>query len=215
MHKTIWVVSVLLMSCSIEATPEPSTATTQQAIGGHTTVIRVNGSSATVLLVDDDGTNGFLTVTEDQISGTSALDFSYATPDPTNPDIAILYQGAGQIPNSAYTQGGTSASLDFTTGGSFEATRCVVNLVTAEFECAPAEPLTFDLTWTQNGFGSVHEKCKRTETMGPVTTRINSEFTTVTATVDGAWGAHSSTDLNGELTDSQSRTYLREITTLF
>jgi hypothetical protein len=215
MRKFIWVVSVLLMSCSIDSVPEPGTGTTQQAVAGNTTVITVNGSSSTVLLVDDDGTNGFLTVTEDQVSGTSALDFSYATPDPTNPDIAILYQGAGEIPNSAYTQSGTSASLNFTTGGSFEATRCVVNLVTAEFVCAPSEPLTFDLTWTQNGFGSVHEKCRRTETLGPVTTRINSEFTTVTANVDGTWGAHSSTGLGGELTDSGSKTYIREITTLF
>lgn len=215
MRKFIWVVSVLLMSCSLESLPEPSTGSTQQAVQGNTTVITVNGSSATVLLVDDDGTNGFLTVTEDQVAGTSALDFSYATPDPTNPDLAILYQGAGEIPNGAYTQGGTSASLNFTTGGSFEVTRCVVNLVTAEFVCAPSEPLTFNLTWTQNGFGSVHERCRRVETMGPVTTKINSEFTTVTATVDGTWGAHTSTDLNGELTDSESRTYIREITTLF
>jgi hypothetical protein len=215
MHKSIWVVSVLLMSCSMDATPEPETGSTEQAVHANKTVINVNGNSATVMLFDTDGTNGFLTVTEDQIAGTSALDFSYAAPDPNDPNFAILYQGAGQIPNSAYTQTATTASLNFTTGGSYEATRCVVDLTFGTFVCAPAEPLTFHLTWTQNGFGTIHEKCKREETMGPVTTKINTEFTTVTANVSGTYGAHTASNLSGELTDSENKTYIREITTLF
>ena len=215
MRKTIWVVSVLLMSCSMDSVEEPETGSTEQLVQGNKTVINVNGNSASVMLFDTDGTNGFLTVTEDQVAGTSALDFSYATPDPNDPNFAILYQGAGQIPNSAYTNNGTSASLNFTTGGDFEATRCVVDLTFGTFVCAPAEPLTFDLTWTQNGFGSIHEKCKREETMGPVTTKMKTEFTTVTANVNGTYGSHTASNLSGELTDSESRTYIREITTLF
>ena len=169
---------------------------------------------STVLLFDPDGTNGFLTVTEDQINHTAGLDFSYATPDPSDPDFADLYQGAGDIPTSAYTHSNTAAHLSLTTPPPF-VTHCRVDLLNGTFVCEEAAPLTFDLSWAQDGFGRIHEVTKRDEAMGPVTTKVKAEFTTVTARVSGTWGGHTSSSLSGDLTDSESRTYIREITTAF
>jgi hypothetical protein len=210
------VVAVLLVAtgCSMEATPEEATTSTEQAVKKHQTrtTISVNGRSATVQLLDAEGTNGFLTATEDQIANTVALDFSWATPDPTNPDLAILYQGAGEIPLGAFTQTATSAHLNLTTAADYPINRCVIDLNTGSATCAPGAPLTFDLTWAQNGFGRVEERTKRKEILGPVTTKMNAEFVTVTATINGTWGGRSSPDLGGDLTDSESKTYIREIT---
>ncbi len=205
---------LFMTACSMEAAQDPETGTRQQSVSqaGQTTTILVNGRSASVNLVDDAGTNGFLTVTQDQIANTTALDFSYATPDATNPDLAILYQGAGAIPNSAFTQGTSTAHLALTTPVDYAITRCVVNLNTGDFACAPSTALTFDLTWLRNGFGTVHEKTRRVETLGPVTTKVNAEFSTATASVDGTFGGRTASSLSGELTDSESRTYIREIT---
>ena len=213
MRTTIFLLTALTAACSNTTMPEP-TASTAQAVQSNTTTIRVNGASASVLLVDSDGTNGFLTVTEDEVAGTVALDFSYATPDPDEPDFADLYQGAGEIPSSAVTLTDSSAHLSLTTPPPF-VTHCRVDLVNGTFVCEEAAPLTFDLSWEQNGFGSIHEVTRREETLGPVTTKLRAEFTTVTATVSGTWGGHTSSSLSGDLTDSQSRTYIREIVTLF
>jgi hypothetical protein len=211
------VVAVLLLAtgCSIEGTPEVDTGSSEQAVKKHKTVtqIIVNGRSATVQLLDAQGTNGFLTATEDQIAHTVALDFSWATPDPMNPDFAILYQGAGAIPLSAFTQTATSAHLNLTTPTvGYPINRCVIDLNNGTATCAEAAPLTFNVTWAQNGLGSIEEKTKRKEILGPVTTKVTAEFTTVTATINGTWGGRSSPNLGGDLTDSQSKTYIREIT---
>ncbi len=207
-------VMLFLTACSLDAASDLETGSRQQSVtqSGQTTTILVNGRSASVNLVDGAGTNGFLTVTQDQIANTTALDFSYATPDATNPDLAILYQGAGAIPNSAFTVGTSTARLALTTPADYSVTRCVVNLNTGGFTCAPSGPLGFDLSWVKNGFGTVHEKTKRVETLGPVTTKVNAEYTTATATVDGTFGGRMATSLGGDLTDSESRTYIREIT---
>ncbi|CAN5853893.1 hypothetical protein BH11MYX3_BH11MYX3_10510 [soil metagenome] len=198
----------------MEAAQDPDTGTRQQAItqSGTKTTIYVNGRSASVNLVDDAGTNGFLTVTQDLVTNTTALDFSYATPDATDPDLAILYQGAGAIPNSAFTLGTSSAHLALTTPAGYAINRCLVNLNTGDFTCAPSAALTFDLTWLRNGFGTVDEKTKRVETLGPVTTKVNAEFSTATATITGSFGGRTADSLSGELTDSHSKTYIREIT---
>lgn len=214
MRTTILVMTALTAACSQTTMPEP-TGSTAQAVAGNTTQIRVNGQSASVLLVGDDGTNGFLAVTEDQINDTTGLDFSWATPDPADPDFADLYQGAGEIPSTAYAHTGTSASLSLTTPPSFIVTHCRVNVITGEFTCEESGPLSFDLAWTANGFGSIEEKLQRTEKLGPVTTRLKAEFTMITAAVAGSYGGHTASSLNGDLTDSESRTYIREITTAF
>ncbi|MGB5473403.1 MAG: hypothetical protein WBQ78_07990 [Gammaproteobacteria bacterium] len=148
----------------------------------------------------------------DEIADTSALEFSYATPYETDTDLVILIHGAGEIPNGAYTTTATSAHLAVTTPTEFLVIRCVVNLITADFNCAPTTPVTFDLTWVRNGLGSVLEKTKRTETLGPVTTKFKGEYVSVAATVNGIWNGHSPADLAGNLLDSQSTTHIREIT---
>ncbi|MBL0219681.1 MAG: hypothetical protein IPQ07_38175 [Myxococcales bacterium] len=215
MQKISTVLLVLLMGCSVESPPE-STSTEAVARKNKTvTSIIVNGRSAYAALLDDQGTNGFLAATRDQVANTSGLDFSWATPDPTNPDLAILYQGAGEIPNAAFTQNGTTATLNLTTPADYPINRCVINMNDGTFTCAASGPLTFNVSWVQNGFGSVHETTKRVETLGPVTTKVKAEFTTVTATVNGTWGGRSSPDLGGDLTDSESKTSIREITVAF
>ncbi len=215
MQKLSTVLLVLLIGCSVES-PSDSTSTEAVARKNKTvTSIIVNGRSATVALLDSAGTNGFLTATQDQVANTSGLDFSWATPDATNPDLAILYQGAGEIPNAAFTQNATTAHLNLTTPAAFAINRCVINLNDGTFTCAASAPLTFNLSWLQNGFGSVQETTKRVETLGPVTTKVKAEFTTVTATINGTWGGRSSPNLGGDLTDSQSKTYIREITVAF
>jgi len=214
MRKAVTMLVVLSAGCSMEAMSE-DTASSEQAVKKKTstvTKITVNGRSASTFLIDDAGTNGFLTVTEDQVAGTIGLDFSYATPDAANPDLAILFQGAGEIPSGSFAQTASSAHLNLTTPVDYAINRCVININTAEYTCAATTPLAFDVTWAQNGLGSVHEQTRRRETLGPVTTKVNAEFTTVTATVTGTWGGRSAPELTGELTDSESKTYIREIT---
>ena len=210
------VVGVLSVACST-STPT-STSSTEQAVKKHqnnVTRIIVNGQSASVPLLDSAGTNGFLTVTRDQVANTTGLDFSWATPDATNADLMILFQGAGQIPNSSFTQNASSAQLSLTTPADYGVFECIVNINTGDYTCAATAPLVFDLTWLQDGFGSIHETTKRVETLGPVTTKVNAEYTTVTATVNGTWGGRSSPNLSGSLTDSGSKTYIREITVAY
>ena len=213
MRPIILLLTAITTACSNQPMPEP-TSSTAQAVTSTTTQIRVNGQSASVLLVDSDGTNGFLTVTEDQINDTTGLDFSWATPDPSDPDFADLYQGAGEIPNTAYSHTATTASLSLTTPPPF-VTHCRVDLFNGTFVCEESAPLTFNLSWATNGFGSIEERTQRTEKLGPVTTRFKAEFTTLTAGVSGTYGGHTASNLNGDLTDSQSKTYIREITTAF
>ena len=208
--------SVLLLfitACSIEATPDEGTASTEQAVKKNTTVtqIRVNGRSASAMLLDAQGTNGFLAATEDQIANTFGLDFSWATPDATG-SSAILYQGAGEIPAGAFTLTASAASLNLTTPVGYVVTRCEIDLNDGTYTCAPSGPIAFNLTWARNGLGSIEEKNKRKEVLGPVTTKVTSEYTTLTAGVNGTWGGRSSPNLTGDLTDSQSKTYIREIT---
>ena len=108
---------------------QSATRSTAQATKKHQNVTRiiVNGRSAYVGLLDSDGTNGFLTVTQDQLANTVGLDFSYATPDAVNPDLAILFQGSGQIPNSSFTESASSAQLSVTTPADYPINRCVID----------------------------------------------------------------------------------------
>jgi len=186
-------------------------ATTQAPNGAKKTTILVQGRSVFVILFDSTtDTNGFLNASQDLITNTSALDFAYAFQHPTDPDLSILIQGAGKIPNSAFTTTATTANLQLTTP--FPTTRCVVSLETGDFTCGPGDPVTFNLTWTQDGLFTVHEKTKRTETMGPVTTKSNGEFDQRSATINGTWDGHVATNLLGDLLDTQGTTASREIT---
>jgi len=216
------LLALSFLAAAISSAPEVTnaqyaTGSAAQAAKKHQNVTRiiVNGRSATVFLLDSAGTNGFLTVTQDQIANTVGLDFSYATPDAVNPDLMILFQGSGQIPNSSFTESASSAQLSVTTPADYPINRCVIDQNTGYATCAPSSPLAFDMTWLQNGFGNIHEQIKRVETLGPVTTKVNAEYTTVTATVNGTWGGRSAPDLSGDLTDSGGKTYIREITVAY
>jgi hypothetical protein len=202
----------LLLTFGGACAQDDVTATTEQAVHHqNVTKIVVNGQFAEVLLVDNaTSTNGGLTASHDEVAGTSALDFSWAFPDPSNADQVIMYQGAGNIPNSAFTTSLTTAHLHVTTP--FQVTRCVINNTTGDSTCAPSTPITFDLTWTRNGVASTTEKTKRIETLGPVTTKFKGEFSSVTANTSGQWDTHTATNLSGTLLDTESTTTIREIT---
>lgn len=206
--------------------PQPVTCCANAAVAGTVqgpggapgTTIRVNGRSASMFLVDGDGTNGFLNVGEDQIANTVALDFSYGTPHPIDPDLFLLVQGAGEIPNSAFTITPNPTSAHFasghlavTTPDSYFVNQCVLNLVTAEYVCEAGPPVTFDLTWVKNGIGTVREQLHRHETFGPFTTTFHGAYTSVTATVNGTWDGFTSAGMAGDLLDTQGRTGMREI----
>ncbi len=189
---------------------QASMETSQAPKGGTKTTIRVNGRSADMFLIDiDTGTNGFLNASKDQIANTSALDFSYVTPDATDPDIVILIQGAGEIPNGSFTITSTSAHLQLTTP--FPVNRCVVNTIDGTFTCAPTTPSTFDLTWTKNSVGSLFQKITTIQTLGPVTTRVKGQFSSLMASVDGTWDGHLADGQSGNLVDSHSKTVTREV----
>ena len=161
------VLDIALPTTSAAAAAEPTgpvSMTMSQAPNRATvTDIKVNGQFAELLLVDTDGiaTNGVLTASKDIVANTSALDFSYAYVDPTNQDQVILIVGAGEIPNTALTITATIAhtstahlAVTVTSSTAFMLNRCVINLATGLFECAPPASKSFDLTWTTNGLGN-------------------------------------------------------------
>lgn len=205
----LWPV-VILAACvddSVVESSQQGSITHETNSRCSVTRIRVNGKSADVLLVD--GATGFLNASRDEIANTTALDFSYASPDPADPNFVILFQGAGAIPNSALTLTMASAHLAVTTP--FEVTRCRVNQTDGTFVCAATSPVAFDLTWARNGVASVYEKTTRIETLGPVETKIRGEFSSVTATVSGTFGGHTAVANQGNLLDTESVTVTREI----
>ena len=193
------------------AASQASVETAQAAKGATVTKIRIIGRSADMFLIDNDtGTNGFLNASKDQIAETSALDFSYVTPDSSDPDLVILIQGAGEIPNSSFTITSTTARLTLTTP--FPVTRCVVNTADGTFTCDPTTPSTFDLTWVRNGVGGLFTKATTIQTLGPVTTKVTGQFESLIANVNGTWDGHTSVDQSGNLVDTRSRTLTREVT---
>jgi len=187
------------------AAPQPSASA-----GDSVTTIRVNGDSGFVNLSDPvTGSNGFLNVGRDRVGNTTALDFSYVTPT-SNPDIVILVQGAGEIPNSAFTTTNTTADLNVVTP--FPVIRCEIHLVTGDFSCADTDPVAFDLTWVVNGYETVQEHISRLETLGPLTVRFAGSFDQRSALVNGSWTDNSAVDVSGNLLDTRGMTVLREIT---
>lgn len=207
-----WAVALVCASaCAFdEAEPEPGTETTAQAVAGVTT-IHVNGRFAFVLLNEGDETNGALTASKDQLANTSALDFAYVEPHPTDPNVLVFIQGAGQIPNNAFSINGQAAALHFTT--TFPISRCEVDETTGQIiVCGDGAPIRFDLSWVNDGFGDIHEKTKRREVFGPVTTKFEGELKQRTARIDGTWTGHAAVDLTGNLLQTVNTTITREIT---
>ena len=198
--------AVLLLTLSAS---QASVQTTRSAQGGTVTRIRVNGLGADVLL-SDGNTNGYLLASRDQLTNTSALDFSYAFPHETDPDLVVLLSGAGAIPNSAFTTSQTTAHLSVTT--TFPITRCVINLISGDYTCGETTARTFDLSWTRNGFSTQYERTQRLTTFGPVTTRFHGAFSILSATISGNFDGHEASVNSGNLLDSQSNSVTREIT---
>lgn len=182
----------------------------QAANGGTVTRIRTNGHVAQANL-SDGGANGYLLASRDLVSGTSALDFSYAAFSPDNPDLVFLIQGAGEIPNSAFTnaQNWTSARLAVTTA--FPVIRYEINLVTGEITSGPWSPVTFDLTWVPNSFFTSVEHVESVQTFGPVKRYFRGAFSQVSASVSGTWGGYTQTNGSGNLQDTKNNTVEREI----
>jgi hypothetical protein len=203
---TILSAAVMLTGSVSQAQVEKSQSTN----GSTVTRIRTHGRVADVIL-SDGSYNGFLSVSRDDITGTTALDFSFATRSPDDPNIAFFWSGVGEIPNSAFTINatGSSAHLEVTTP--FPVTRCDVNFKTGAIVCTPSAPMSFDLTWVQNDFITTFERTERLTTFGPVTEHFSGAFSLVTASVSGTWDRHTMTDGNGDLLDSRGNTVEREI----
>ena len=200
-----------LLSVALFLTLSVSQAGVETSLNGATvTRIRVNGLSADMFLTDNaTGTNGFLNASRDEIANTSALDFSYVTPEP-DPNFVVVIQGAGAIPNSSFTITANTARLVLTTP--FPINRCRVNTVEGTFVCAETVPSTFDLTWVRNGFGSLFTKLTQIQTLGPVTTKVKGDFLSVTANVNGTWDGHDAVDQTGNIVDTKNRTIPRAVT---
>jgi hypothetical protein len=159
------------------------------------------------------GEQGFLNVGVDLDTKAVGLDFGYSFPDATNPDLLIIYQGAGEIPNDAFTVTRESAHLRVTTPASFMLQKCIVNIITDEFTChLTTEPITFDLSWVTNGLHSISEKTERTETYLGTVTKFKGEYTRVSANVSGTWGdGYTHAHMIGSILDTQNKTVYRDI----
>jgi hypothetical protein len=179
--------------------------------GGTVTRIRTNGHIASVNLADGDSA-GFLIVSRDQISGTSALDFSYAAHNPVNPNSIFLWQGAGEIPNGAFTNAPNWRAARLAVTTPFPVTRFEIDLVTGTVTSTLWVPITFDLTWVPDGFFTSFEQAERHSTFGPVKEYFNGASNRVSASVSGMWDGHTLANGSGTLDDSQNHTVTREIT---
>lgn len=204
---TAWVGVLALAAYSTVASAEPPASS---AAVGSATTIRVNGDSSDAILGDPDkGSNGFINVGRDRVGNTTALDFSYVMPT-SDPNTIILFQGAGEIPNSAFTTTNTTAALKLVTP--FPVIRCEINLETGDFGCADGDPIAFDLRWVVNGVATVQEHVSRLETLGPLTVRATGWYDQRTAIVNGTWNGNSAFNNSGNLLDTRGMTVLREIT---
>lgn len=205
------VALVVFTACAAESSSQEVEVTAKKK-NKTVTVIRQNGLNSDALLTDPNtGTNGFLQVSRDEINDTTAIDFSYATPT-SDPLFIEITQGAGSIPNSAYTQTDASAQLTLAVTP-FPITRCTVNTDTAEFTCVTGGPsIGWNLMWEANGFQVIDQFTRRTEILGPLTTKFKGSFTERSALVNGTWNGNTAADMSGHLTDTQGTTITREIT---
>lgn len=217
--KTKWRGILLLIGVGLFlalAVVQATAGATQGSQGNRVTKIRVNGRSAYGFLDDSDDPRvlGFLNVSQDQIANTVALDFTYVTYPFSDPDLSLLTQGADVIPNTAFTMTDTSAHLAVTTPPSYQITRCIFDQNTGEMDCDISnDPISFDLTWVTDGFGSITESTDRVEIFGPVTTKYKANLSILTATVNGTWGdEHTAVNSRGELLDNRNKTFIREVT---
>src|SRR6478752_4276849 len=104
MRSGIASIILLVGAC---ADPSEQTGTTAQAVT-NVTRIKIRGDFAETFLNDPAGFNGGVTASRDLVAGTTSIDFNYASVSPTDPNVAILITGAGQIPNNSFTISGTA-----------------------------------------------------------------------------------------------------------
>jgi hypothetical protein len=174
------------------------------------TVIRSNGSSAFANLFDPaTQSSGFLSVSRDAIAGTTALDFAWATPVPGDPRLVVLVQGAGEIPNTAFTVDHDGAKLEVLTP--FETVRCLVDIEDGSFDCASAPALAFALSWAHIGLAREWQQTVSEIRMGPLTVRSQGQFEQTGATVHGSFGGLPTSGALGHLIDTRGASVTREV----
>lgn len=174
------------------------------------TVVRSNGSSAFANLFDPaTQSSGFLTVSRDAIAGTTTLDFAWATPVPGDPRHVVLVQGAGEVPNAAFTVDHDGAQLNVLTP--FETVRCLVDIEDGNFDCAGAPALDFALRWSRIGLEREWQQTVSEVRMGPLTVRSRGQFERTAAAVDGRFGGLSTTGASGNLFDTRGASVTREV----
>lgn len=184
--------------------------TAAEGKGDRITKTRTNGHSAFAVLADEaTQTNGFLSLARDAVTGAASMDFAWATPSTSDPDLVILVQGAGEIPGDAVTFGRTEARLNLVTP--FPTVRCEVSLETGEFDCASGPPLAFDLRWTRTGFASEWQQTVSRTTIGPLTVHAQGQYERHDAAASGIWANFVGRGMMGTLGDTKGNMVLREV----
>jgi hypothetical protein len=184
--------------------------TAAEGSGNQVTRTRTNGRMAFAILTDEaTQTHGFLSLSRDDVTGAASMDFAWATPSASEPDIVILIQGAGEIPGHAVTVERTAARLNVVTP--FPTVRCTVSLQTGEFDCASAPSLAFDLHWTRTGFASEWQQTVSRTTIGPLTIHAQGQYESHDAAASGIWANFVGRGMMGTLGDSKGSTVLREV----
>ncbi|HLL21918.1 MAG TPA: hypothetical protein VK427_07295, partial [Kofleriaceae bacterium] len=155
------------------------------------------------------GAIGDVVVSRDNIEHTTSLNFSYLTPT-ANPEISMLVQGAGEIPNAAYTTTNTTARLVLPSTP-FVVQRCAINTSTGDATCAPGPTVAWNLTWTQSGYSEIERFTLGREKVGPVTTRYAGWFREHSAIVNGTWNGNVAVDNAGFLRETMGSTVNIEV----
>lgn len=158
------------------------------------------------------GASGSVSVSVSEDTGSVWLDFRYVGPDPAYPDLWVFKLAIGQIPADALTFDRTSAHLALTTPTFITTIRCGPDPYTGEYDCLPTGPMTLDLTWVADGLYSYSAKVKSVETFGPLTTRFQGDYGSVSAPASGTWEGMTSYNAQGWISESRDKTSYREVT---
>lgn len=202
------IASVILLAGACADPSEPTSSTAQEVT--TVTRIKIRGDFAETFLNDPTGFNGGLTASRDLVAGTTSLDFNYASVSPADPNVVILVQGAGQIPDASFAISKTTAHLAVTTP--FPATRCEINTQTGDSTCTTIGPSTFDVSWVKNGFETDVDNDHNKSIIGPITTISHGRFTRVSASTNGTWDGHTTVaDSQGFLENTRQTIVTRDI----
>jgi hypothetical protein len=210
LHRVSWRGLVVASLLAAQPAAWAGVDTRVDAGGARVTQIRISGPGAFANLFDPTTqSSGFLTVARDAVGGTTSLDFAWAAPVPSDPRYIVLIAGAGEIPNSAFTVDRTGARLVVLTG--FETVRCLVDLETGLFDCAPGPVQAFDLAWTRDGLFVEWEQKVSESRLGPLVVRAQGQYEQRSAQVAGTFGGLPMRGPLGQLTDTRGATVTREL----